>query len=89
MRHERASAAMADDDDMFEVNAQGEIVLAGLTRSETLEFDRLERIIRASGTFPHISRDEWHSPDEKRWLELWDKHQAALAPFLESSKTRH
>jgi hypothetical protein len=80
---------MADDDDAYEVNAEGELVLAGLTLSETLEFTRLELVIRANGSFPNVQSDEWHSPEEKRWLELWEKHQAAIAPFLRSSKTKH
>jgi hypothetical protein len=80
---------MADDDDAFELNDKGEVVLAGLSLSETQEFTRLELIIRANGSFPDVLSDEWHSTDEKRWLELWDKHQAAIEPFMRSSKTKH
>jgi hypothetical protein len=57
--------------------------------TETLEFDRLERYINATGSFPHISQDEWGRSEEKRWLEPWDKHQAEMVPFVRSSKTRH
>jgi hypothetical protein len=79
---------MIDDDEKFMLDADGNRVLIGLTVEETLEFDRLERHINKTGPFPHISRDEWHRPEEKRWLELWDQHQAAMVEFLRT-KTRH
>ena len=80
---------MFDDDDKFEPDADGEPVLVGLTRSEMLEFIRLDELINAKGPFPDILRDEWHSADEKRWLELRDNHEAARHLFLNSNKTRH
>jgi hypothetical protein len=83
-----SAADMIDDDENFMVDADGDRVLIGLTLAETLEFDRLERHINATGPFPHISRDEWHRSEEKRWLELWDQHQAAKIEFLRT-KTRH
>jgi hypothetical protein len=83
-----SAAAMIEDDENFMVDADGNRVLIGLTLEETLEFDRLERHINETGPFPHISRDEWHRSEEKRWLELWDQRQAAKAEFLRT-KTRH
>jgi hypothetical protein len=80
---------MIDDDENFLVDAGGNRILIGLTLEETLEFDRLERHINATGPFPHISKDEWHRSEEKRWLELSDKHQAAKVAFVRSTKTRH
>jgi hypothetical protein len=80
---------MFDDDDRFEPDADGEPVLVGLTRGEMLEFIRLDELINAKGHFPDILRDEWHSADEKRWLELRDKHEAARHLFLNDGKTRH
>ena len=79
---------MIDDDENFMLDADGNRVLIGLTLEETLEFDRLERHINETGAFPHISRDEWHRSEEKRWLELWDQHQEAMVEFLRT-KTRH
>ena len=79
---------MIDDDENFMLDADGNRVLIGLTVEETLEFDRLERHINKTGPFQHISRDEWHRSEEKRWLELWDQHQAAMVEFLRT-KTRH
>jgi hypothetical protein len=80
---------MIDDDDNFGVDGDSKRVLIGLTFEETIEFDSLERHINETGPFPHISRDEWHSSEEKRWLELWDKHQAARVVFARSGTTRH
>jgi hypothetical protein len=80
---------MTDDNDNFVLDASGNLVLVGLTLEETIEFARLDNSITADGPLPHISRDEWHRPEEMRWLELWDKHQAAKAPFTRTSKTRH
>ena len=80
---------MFDDEENFVLGTDGNRVLIGLTLEETLEFDRLERHINETGPFPHITRDEWHSSEEKRWLELWDKHQAAKVTFMRSNKTRH
>ena len=80
---------MFDEDDNFELDADGEPALVGLTRSEMLEFIRLDELINANGPFPDVLRDEWHSADEKRWLELWDKHEAARHLFLNINSTRH
>jgi len=79
---------MIDNDENFMLDADGNRVLIGLTLEETLEFDRLERHINETGAFPHIAQDEWHRSEEKRWLELWDQHQAAMVEFLRT-KTRH
>jgi hypothetical protein len=80
---------MMDDDDDFVLDAAGNRVLIGLSREETIEFDLLGDTIAVNGPIPNISRDEWHRPEEKRWLALWDKHEAAKAPFRRTSKTRH
>ena len=80
---------MFDDDEDFVLDGDGNRVLIGLTFGETIEFNRLERHINETGPFPLISRDEWLRSEEKRWLELWDKHQAAKLPFLHSRNTRH
>jgi hypothetical protein len=80
---------MMDDDDDFVLDAAGNRVLIGLSQEETIEFELLGDSIAANGPLPHISRDEWHRPEEKRWLALWDRHEAAKAPFRRTSKTRH
>jgi hypothetical protein len=80
---------MIEDDENFEVDADGHRVLIGLSREETAEFDRLEKHINETGPFPYISRDKWHRSEEKRWLELWDKHQAAKVAYSRSTRTWH
>lgn len=72
---------MSIDDDIYERDADGHRVLVGLTFAETEEFFRLDATIADPSTFPSLSVDEWRTPDERRWLELFQKHQAALPPF--------
>jgi hypothetical protein len=73
----------ADD---YELDAEGRRVLIGLTAEETEEFTRLDAMV--FGTLP-LSQHEWSRPEERRWLELYQKHEAARRPFLMSGKTRH
>ena len=80
---------MTVDDDSYEIDAGGNRVLIGLTLDETDEFVRLEERITIDNPFAALSSDQWRSPDERRWLALFEKHQAALKPFLTTSKTRH
>ena len=63
-------------------------MLIGLTLAETEEFFRLDGIIADPKTFASLSADEWQSPDERRWLELFQKHQAATPPFPGGPKQR-
>jgi hypothetical protein len=46
-------------------------------------------MISESGPLQHITVDEWYRPQERRWLELYEKHETARGPFLTSSKTKH
>jgi hypothetical protein len=80
---------MFDDNDDFELDPAGNRVLIGLSVEETDEFVRLEETIRASGPLINILRDELHSSEESRWLELFDKHTIAKLPFLLTGKTKH
>ena len=80
---------MADDNDSFEIDPQGKRVLIGLTAEETEEYFRLDAIISKTGPMTHITTDEWYRPHERRWLELYEKHENAKRPFAKSSKTRH
>ena len=79
---------MIHDDDRYAIDTKGKRVLIGLTAEETREFLRLDGII-GGGPQTGFSRDNWSSPDDRRWLELYDKHEAATRPFLRASKTRH
>lgn len=80
---------MINDDDSYEIDPSGKRVLIGLTAAETAEFIALDKAISKSGPLPHVSEDEWYRPEDRRWLELYEKHKSAKRPFLKSSTTRH
>jgi phosphopantetheine adenylyltransferase len=80
---------MKISDNSYELDPRGNRVLIGLTAEETKELFRLDRIIAKTRSGATISSDEFLSENEQRWLELYEKHQAALEPFLKSSKTMH
>ena len=80
---------MIDDDDSYEIDAHGNRVLIGLSAEETVEFIELDEAIGESHPLPEISRDEWYRPEDRRWLELYEKHETARRPFLKSSRTKH
>jgi hypothetical protein len=80
---------MADDNDSYEIDAAGNRVLIGLTVEETVEYIRLDAIISNTGPMTRNVTDEPYRPHERRWLELYEKHEDAKRPFLKSSKTRH
>jgi hypothetical protein len=79
---------MIDDDDSFAIDANGKRILIGLTAEETREFLRLDGVI-GGGPPAGFLRENWNGPDDRRWLELYDKHEAARRPFLQASKTMH
>lgn len=70
---------MADDDDNYILDADGKRVLIGLTLDETAEFVRLDEAILDN---PSDEIDERRSRDERRWLVLHDKHDAALRDYI-------
>ncbi|ABE40634.1 hypothetical protein [Rhodopseudomonas pseudopalustris] len=78
---------MIKDDD-YELDSAGNRVLIGLTSDETAEFFRLDEIISKSGP-PPVNDNDWYRPEDRRWLELYEKHESARRPFLKSSKTVH
>lgn len=80
---------MIDDDNNYEIDAQGKRVLIGLSAEETAEFIRLDQAISNSKPLPQDSDAEWPHPLSGRWLELYEKHESAKRPFLKGSKTRH
>ncbi|MEH2477523.1 hypothetical protein V1282_000880 [Nitrobacteraceae bacterium AZCC 2146] len=80
---------MCDDDDRYEMDCAGNRVLIGLSAEETLEFIRLDEAISDSRPLPGVSHDKWMRTEDRRWLELYEKHETARRPFLTGSKTRH
>jgi hypothetical protein len=56
--------------------------LAGLSREEAIEFEALEALppLDDNGNVGWTSEGEPTTPREKRWLELYRKHERALKP---------
>jgi putative sterol carrier protein len=80
---------MSNDDDRYEIDSAGNRVLIGLSAEETLEFILLDEAISDSRPLPGVSHDECMRMEDRRWLELYEKHEAARRPFMTGSKTRH
>jgi hypothetical protein len=76
---------MAGDDDSCILDADGRRVLVGLTFDETLEFARLDEAILDSAS--EESNDS-RSRNERRWLVLYDKHDAALREYVSTENAR-
>lgn len=76
---------MAGYDDNYVLDADGKRVLVGLTLDETTEFERLDEAILDS-----VSEevDNCRVRKERRWLVLYDKHDAALRNYLSTENAR-
>jgi hypothetical protein len=62
------------------VDEQGRRVLIGLTIEETFEFETLDSLPALDEAGKHVAWDEDGAPTtprEKRWLELYSKHDRA------------
>ena len=70
---------MAYDDDNYLLDADGNRILIGLTLAETGEFERLDELISDLSSAP---TDDSRSINERRWLVLYDKHEAAVQAYL-------
>jgi hypothetical protein len=70
---------MACDDDSYVLDADGNRILIGLTLDETREFERLDELISNLISAP---ADDSRSQKERRWLVLYDKHDAAVRTYL-------
>jgi hypothetical protein len=69
------------------VDAVGRRVLIGLTLEETFEFERLDS--EPDGGRPEAIWTECGSqpaPGEKRWLELYAKHEGAWKVWMAQSR---
>ncbi|MBA4034204.1 MAG: hypothetical protein C0480_06320 [Bradyrhizobium sp.] len=76
---------MAGYDDNYVVDADGKRVLIGLTLDETIEFERLDEAILDSVS---EEDDDCRARNERRWLVLYDKHDAALRNYLSTENAR-
>jgi len=70
---------MAYDDDNYVLDADGNRILIGLILAETREFERLDELISDLSSAP---TDDSRSINERRWLVLYDKHEAAVQAYL-------
>lgn len=75
---------MACDDDSYVLDSDGNRVLIGLTLDETQEFECLDELISLSSASTSDSR----SLNERRWLELYDKHEAVARIYLSSQNAK-
>jgi hypothetical protein len=67
------------------VDENGRRVLIGLNIEETLEFDTLDSLPALDESGNHVAWDENGIPTttrEKRWLELYSKHDTAWSQWL-------
>jgi hypothetical protein len=71
-----------DDDDDYQIDAQGNRVLIGLSLEETEEFQRLEETIANSCPRSQIGDQDWALPEDQRWTEMFEEHETAKRPFL-------
>jgi hypothetical protein len=76
---------MSGDDDSYILDADGKRVLVGLSFEETVEFVRLDEAILDS---PSGEFDERRSRDERLWLVLHDKHDAALRNYISTENAK-
>ncbi len=70
------------------VDENGRRVLIGLTIEETFEFDTLDRLPALGESGTQMAWDENGIPTtarEKRWLELYSKHDTAWSQWLAES----
>ena len=70
---------MACGDDSYVLDSDGNRILIGLTLAETGEFERLDELISDLSSAP---TDDSRSINERRWLVLYDKHEAAIQAYL-------
>jgi len=75
---------MACDDDSYVLDSDGNRVLIGLTLNETREFERLDELISPLSS----SASDGLSLNERRWLVLYDKHDAAVRKYLSSQNAK-
>lgn len=76
------------------VNGDGQRVLVGLTSSETIEFERLDNPQAPSegaSLLQEVRHDERHpgqNESDRRWSELYVKHERAWSAWMAESRAR-
>jgi hypothetical protein len=80
---------MAFDDDSYVLDADGNSVLVGLTIDETSEFECLDELISGLGPLSPFVTDDGRLLNARRWLVLFEKHEAALRAFSTKRRMKH
>jgi len=73
------------DDDNYILDADGNRILIGLTLDETREFEGLDELM---SNVSFVPTDDSRSLNERRWLVLYDKHEAAVRIYLSSQNAK-
>ena len=76
---------MACDDDNYFLDAEGNRILIGLTLEETREFERLDELM---SNVSFVPTDDSRSLNERRWLVLYDKHDAAVRRYISTQNAK-
>ena len=76
---------MACGDDSYVLDSDGNRILIGLTLDETREFESLDELISSLSSAP---TNESRSLNERRWLVLYDKHEAAVRIYLSTHNAK-
>ena len=76
---------MASEDDGYILDADGNRILIGLTLVETQEFERLDELLLSLSS---TTTDANRSRNERRWLMLYDRHEAAVRIYLSNENAK-
>lgn len=83
-------ARRMNNNDEYEIDARGYRALIGLTIEETEELLRLDAILSVTSSyFAGVTLETEMTPDEVRWVELINKHDAAMKPFRHMRLIKH
>ena len=76
---------MACEDDNYILDADANRILIGLTLDETREFECLDELILSLSSAPI---NDNRSLNEQLWLELYDRHEAAVRIYLSTQNAQ-
>jgi hypothetical protein len=66
-------------------NAGQGSIIGGLTVDETWEFERLDELMSYANFVP---ADDSQSLNERRWLVLYDRHQASARDYISTQNAQ-
>ena len=76
---------MACEDDNYVLDADANRILIGLTLDETREFESLDELILSLSSAPTADN---RLRNERRWLALYDRHEAAVRIYLSTQNAK-